>query len=81
MKLSSNKCYIECKIFYKGIGIYVTPKIKIAEDYSVANNNYKCIFMCRINPTKFRTCDFDYWVVNPEDTDIRPYRLLIKKCS
>ena len=64
-----------------GIGIYVTPKIKIAEDYSVANNNYKCIFMCRINPTKFRTCDFDYWVVNPEDTDIRPYRLLIKKCT
>ena len=64
-----------------GIGIYVTPKINIAEDYSIATDNYKCIFMCRINPNKFRTCDFDYWVVDPSDTDIRPYRLLIKKCS
>ena len=64
-----------------GVGIYVTPKINIAEDYSVATDNYKCIFMCRINPNKFRTCDFDYWVVDPSDTDIRPYRLLIKKCS
>ena len=64
-----------------GIGIYVTPKINIAEDYSEVTDNYKCIFMCRVNPTKFRTCDFDYWVVDPSDTDIRPYRLLIKKCS
>ena len=64
-----------------GIGIYVTPKIKIAEEYSTEKDNYKCIFMCRINPNKFRTCDFDYWVVDPSDTDIRPYRLLIKKCS
>ena len=64
-----------------GIGVYVTPKIQLAEDNTVANNDYKCLFMCRINPTKFRTCDFDYWVVEQSDSDIRPYKLLIKKCS
>ena len=38
--------------------------------------------MCRINPTKFRTCEDsnkEYWVVEPSEEDIRPYRLLIKK--
>ena len=71
----------KCSAEKVGIGIYVTPKINIAEKYSTSSNNYKCIFMCRINPTKFRTCHNDYWVVDPNDTDIRPYRLLIKKCS
>ena len=71
----------KCKNEKVGIGFYVTPKIQIAEDCSTVNDDYKCIFMCRINPIKFRTCDFDYWVVDPNDTDIRPYRLLIKKYS
>ena len=71
----------KCKNENVGIGFYVTPKIQIAEDCSVVIDDYKCIFMCRINPKKFRTCDFDYWVIDPSDTDIRPYRLLIKKYS
>ena len=71
----------KCSNAKVGIGIYVTPKIQLAEEYTVANNNYKILFMCRINPQKFRTCDFDYWVVDLSDTDIRPYKLLIKKCS
>ena len=74
-----------CNLKKVGIGIYVTPRVYIAESYSNfkdSNQKYKCIFMCRVNPTKFRTCEDsnkEYWVVNPSEEDIRPYRLLIKK--
>jgi hypothetical protein len=74
-----------CNLKKVGIGIYVTPRVYIAESYSDYKNEkqkYKCIFMCRINPTKFRTCEDsnkEYWVVEPSEEDIRPYRLLIKK--
>jgi len=68
-----NKNSNESKV---GMGIYMTPKINIAEEHSVATDNYKCIFMSRVNPTKFRTCVFDYWVVDPSDTDIRPYTFI-----
>ena len=71
----------KCSIEKVGLGIYVTPKIQLAEENTASNNDYKCIFMCRINPEKFRTCDLDCWVVDQSDTDIRPYKLLIKKCS
>ena len=71
----------KCENEKVGIGVYVTSKIKIAEECTSENDNYKCIFMCRINPNKFRTCDFDYFVVDLNDNNIRPYKLLIKKCS
>ena len=71
-----------CKLQKVGDGVYVSPKVSIAEEYSNEFDNYRCMFMCRINPEKFRTCDDtnrEYWVVNSSEEDIRPYRLLIKK--
>ena len=71
-----------CSLKKVGVGIYVSPLVNTAEMYSEECDNYKCMFMCRINPTKFRTCEDtnkEYWVVNPSEEDIRPYRLLIKK--
>ena len=70
-----------CPLKKVGMGVYVSPNPKVAEGYSSITNNYLCMFMCRINPNNFRTCEDkkDYWVVNPTEEDIRPYRLLIKK--
>ena len=74
-----------CNLKKVGVGIYVTPKVSIAQGYSKSKDysqKYKCIIMCRVNPKKFRTCEDtnqDYWVVNPSEDEIRPYRLLIKK--
>jgi len=64
-----------------GIGVYVTPKIYIAEMYNQSVEGYKCVFMCRVNPKSMRIPRLspDYWVVNDDSNDIRPYRLLIKK--
>ena len=65
-----------------GEGVYCTPEISIADEYSVPVDGYKCVFMCRVNPKNVRipkTCQ-DYWVVSGNSNDIRPYRLLIKKC-
>ena len=72
----------KCKLKKVGIGVYVSPLPDVAEGYSTQTNNYLCMFMCRINPNNFRTCEDtnkEYWVVNPSEEDIRPYRLLIKK--
>ena len=64
-----------------GIGVYVTPDIKIADRYSNSNNGIKCVFMCRVNPKEIRYSKAEpkYWVVNGTPNDIRPYRLLCKK--
>ena len=72
----------KCKMEKVGVGIYVSPLVKTAELYCTEVDNYRCMFMCRINPNNFRTCEDtnkEYWVVNPTEEDIRPYRLLIKK--
>ena len=72
----------KCNMEKVGIGVYVSPFPNTAELYSIESNQYKCMFMCRINPNKFRTCqdtNKEYWVVEPSEEDIRPYRLLIKK--
>ena len=63
-----------------GTGVYFTPYIKIAEQYSKPCNGYKCVFMCRVNPKKMkRTPRKGYYVVNDPKNDAIPYRLLIKK--
>ena len=63
-----------------GEGVYVTPEISIAETYAENINNYKCVFMCRVNPITLREPKGqpNYWVVSGNSNDIRPYRLLIK---
>ena len=66
-----------------GIGIYVTPLIKIANYYAKRQKHpkYKCAFMCRVNPRNKRIPKDrkDFWFVKGGTNDIRPYRLLIQE--
>ena len=68
-----------------GKGVYVTPKIQIAEQYSLRKpfNGYVCVLMCRVNPENVRIPinNNDYWIVNGNNKDVRPYRILIKKIT
>ena len=72
-------------------GVYCTPKIKTAEMYAgistINGQNYKTVLMVRVNPSAIRHCDqcsisrdLKYWVVNGTNDEIRPYRILYKKC-
>ena len=63
-----------------GTGVYFSPNILIAEQYSKSCNGIKCVFMCRANPEKLKKIPgVDYYVVNDPLNDVIPYRLLIKK--
>ena len=70
-----------------GKGVYCTPLISIAEEYSgesdINGEKYKTVIMVRVNPEKIRKCNCkigkDYWVVNGTADEIRPYRILYKK--
>ena len=79
-----------------GDGVYLSPLIRTATFYSgngvrFNGQNFKLVFMCRVNPKKVRisnNCN-DYWIVSGEplnsnvlnrhDNEIRPYRILLKK--
>ena len=69
-----------------GEGVYCTPFIETAEGYAGISNingiNYKTVFMVRVKPNVIRSCadQTDYWVVNGTTDEIRPYRILYKKC-
>ena len=74
-----------------GEGVYVTPMIEVAEAYAgvciIKGQRYKTVIMARVNPSARRHChehddsrDFNYWVVNGTSDEIRPYRILYKKC-
>ena len=74
-----------------GVGVYCTPSIKTAEGYAgistINGQNYKTVLMVRVNPSAIRHCDqcsysrdLKYWVVNGTTDEIRPYRILYKKC-
>ena len=63
-----------------GEGVYFSPKIEIAERYSVPYLGIKCVFMCRVNPEKMKVPhQKEIYIINDPDIDIIPYRLLIKK--
>ena len=68
---------------YIGEGVYLTPLIKTADHYSAPVNGYKCVLMCRVNPDKIRIPqnENNYWILNGDFNEIRPYRLLIKKIN
>ena len=70
---------------YVGNGAYVTPKIQIAESYTTEYMGFRIAFMCRVNPYNNRiripTSQPDYWVLNGNVNEIRPYRLLVKDCK
>ena len=73
---------------YCGEGVYLCPNIKEAMKYAEsitlgANNlTFKFVIMARVNPEKIRSpggsnAQVD-WILNGNDEEIRPYRLLIK---
>ena len=76
-----------------GKGVYCTPTIKTAESYAGESNIngqiYKTVMMVRVKPKAIRHCDVcgdskaphNYWVVNGTTDEIRPYRILYKKCN
>ena len=72
-----------------GEGVYCTPFINVAEAYagvSIINEcKYKTVIMARVKPWARRHCNlceeskkYQYWAVNEDE--IRPYRILYKKC-
>ena len=70
-----------------GRGVYCTPSIKTAGDYysgisEINGIKYKTVLMVRVKPEAIRNCKCydDYWVVNGTTDEIRPYRILYKKC-
>ena len=74
-----------------GEGVYCTPFIKTAEQYAgeseINGKKYKTVIMVRVNPDTIRHCDtceesriHQYWVVNGTTDEIRPYRILYKRC-
>ena len=69
-----------------GLGVYVSPDISYAEGYAgitqFNGEKYKCVLMLRINPEKIRqskTYPKEY-ILEPTTDEIRPYRVLLKKC-
>ena len=76
-----------------GRGVYCTPTIETAsEQYAgiseINGIKYKTVIMVRVKPDAIRHCDqclaskapYNYWVVNGTTDEIRPYRILYKKC-
>ena len=77
-----------------GPGVYCTPTIKTAEEQyagisEINGIQYKTVLMVRVKPEAIRHCDtcsdsrapHNYWVVNGTTDEIRPYRILYKKCN
>jgi hypothetical protein len=66
-----------------GKGVYCTPLIAIAEEYSgtieLGGKKYKMLMQCRVRPSKIKVCNgTDYWVLN-DPKDVRPYGICIKE--
>ena len=62
----NNLIYPKC-----GEGVYFTPDINEAKKYtnsiSYSGQNYRVVFMCRINPYRVRIANYfnkEYWIVN-----------------
>ena len=68
-----------------GIGVYCSPNPEVMENYAgiveIDNEKYKMGFMLRVNPDKIRVPvgRKDFWVLNGNPDEVRPYRILIKK--
>ena len=70
-----------------GRGVYCTPdpNVTIKDGYAgiadVNGESYYMAFMLRVKPDKIRcsASKKDYWVLNGNDNEIRPYGILIKK--
>ena len=69
--------------FAFGRGIYSAPDLSIVErdyakQFSKNGRRYKIVFQNRVNPVNLRKVNYDqYWLV-ADDSDIRPYGILVK---
>ena len=69
-----------------GIGVYLTPSIKEAENnagqININGKNYKVVLMARVKPSSIRKSKGrnDSWVLNGDCDDTRIYRILFKEC-
>ena len=69
-----------------GVGVYCSPEPSVIDGYAgimnINGHNYKAAFMLRVKPDKIRisSSTTNYWVVNGDFAELRPYRLLIKPC-
>jgi len=92
LKPGSGQCYEyheDCrhKPNKVGRGVYCTPdpNVTIKDGYAgiadVNGESYYMAFMLRVKPDKIRcsASKMDYWVLNGNDNEIRPYGILIKK--
>ena len=70
-----------------GVGVYCSPNPSVIERYAgimeISGNYYKVAFMIRVKPNKirFNNSNPDFWVLNGDFGEIRPYRLLIKQVN
>ena len=70
-----------------GSGVYCSPNPEVMENYAgiveIDNEKYQMGFMLRVNPEKIRVPVGrpDFWVLNGNPDEIRPYRILIKKVN
>ena len=68
-----------------GEGVYVSPNPNVLDSdggiVQVGMKRYKIGFMLRVKPDKIRIAQSnnDYWVLNGNSSEIRPYRILIKE--
>jgi hypothetical protein len=68
-----------------GEGVYCSPKPNVLDNeggvVQANNKKYKIGFMLRVKPDKIRIAKSnpDYWVLNGDSSEIRPYRILIKE--
>ena len=68
-----------------GRGVYCSPNPDVMDNYAgkveINNGMYKMGFMLRVNPEKIRVPvgNLNFWVLNGNPDEIRPYRILIKK--
>ena len=63
-----------------GKGIYCTPKIETAKQYTRSfqfyGGNHRLALQCRVKPESVKYATTDYWVMN-NASDIRPYGILL----
>ena len=80
-KNHNDECHPGQKV---GVGVYCSPSISVIDRYAgvmkVKGHSYKVAFMLRVKPDKIRysSSQPNYWVVNGDFSELRPYRLLIK---
>ena len=69
-----------------GRGVYCSPEPSVIEGYAgtmnINGHNYRAAFMLRVKPDRIRysSSQPNYWVLNGDFSELRPYRLLIKPC-